>query len=191
MLCPHSPWDTGPAPPVPEAPSASSPAHMPLPRERCLVYVQGSVTAWVLFLDISVDGHEGCSVVGWWPSCGRGKYKGRWSEPPADPTPAGMGRGHAPPTSAGLLLTCFSSAHSPHHGWHRGHCWPVHPVVLWRLLHVSSYRKPQDGAGWGWEIGIACSSTRGLGVEMPVPLGAQHFTVCRVLLTSLGPLDSG
>lgn len=60
-----------------------------------------------------------------------------------------MGWGHAPPTSWGLLLTCFSSAHSPHHGWHRSHCRPVHPVVLWRLLHVSFYRKPQDGGG-GW-----------------------------------------
>lgn len=130
-------------------------------------------------------------MVGWWPSCGMGEHKGRWPESPADPSPVGMGQGCAPPTGAGLLLTCFFSAHSPHHRWHCGHCRPVHPVVLWRLLHVSFYCKPQDGAGQGGGVGIAWGRARGLGVEMPLPLGSQHFTVFRVLLTSLGPLESG
>ena len=46
-----------------------------------------------------------------------------------------------------FLLTCFSSAHSPHHGRHRGHRRPVHQVVLWRLLHVSCHRRAQARVG--------------------------------------------
>lgn len=91
--------------------------------------------------------------------------------------------GHVSPMGQGLQLTCFS-AHSPHHGRHRGHCWPVHPVVLWRLLHVSSHHRPR-GVG-----GAARGSASGLRIEMPLPLGVQHSTVCRVLLPSLGPLHS-
>lgn len=44
---------------------------------------------------------------------------------------------------------------------------------------------PRMGLGVG---DTARGSALGLGVEMPLPLGAQYFTVCGVLLTSLGPL---
>lgn len=126
------------------APSAPRPARVPLPRCPSL-----SAGTWVPLLDKNVDG----SVGDWWPSHGRGHYEGRWPEPHANPNPAGIEWGLATPTGGGFLLTCFSSAHSPHHGWHRGHCWSVHPMVLWRLLHVSSHCKPQDWVGgrhcWG------------------------------------------
>lgn len=77
------------------------------------------------------------------------------------PQPCKDGVGACLSHGLGLLLTCFS-AHSPHHGRHRGHGWPVHPVVLWRLLHVSSHCRPMGQVALpgvalvGWEQRCHC-----------------------------------
>lgn len=96
-----------------------------------------------------------------WPRRGRGR-KERRPEPLQPPAP----------------LTCLSSAHSPYHGGHRGHCRPVHQLVVRRVLHVSCLRRCRDtagavlpGSGWG-----RCR-----------PRGAQHFSVCRMLPQPWGP----
>lgn len=146
---------------LPAAPSALPPSRPVLPGGGVLPS-PGLCTTSGPLLGKGVDGLEA-------PLCG-----------PMDPSPAGMA-GHALPR--GFLLTRFSSARSPHHRGHRGHCCPVRPVVLRRVLHVSSQRGPQGGAGPGTTMG----SAGGLGVEMLLPLGAQPFTVCRELLKSLGP----
>ena len=74
-----------------------------------------------------------------WPRRGRG-HRERRPEPLEPPAP----------------LTCLSSAHSPCHGGHRGHCRPVHQLVVRRVLHVSCLRRCRDtvgavlpGSGWG------------------------------------------
>lgn len=77
---------------------------------------------------------------------------------------AGVGGG-AHGEGWGLLLTCFFSVRSPRHGGHRGHCRPVHQVVLRRVLHVSCQCRPQDGG-----------SAAGLGVGVRLPLGARHVS---------------
>lgn len=78
---------------------------------------------------------------------------------------ARRGRGGAHGEGWGLLLTCFFSVRSPRHGGHRGHCRPVHQVVLRRVLHVSCQCRPQDGG-----------SAAGLGVGVRLPLGARHVS---------------
>lgn len=107
--------------------------------------------------------------------CPRSHVAARGPRPPVSPSRADVlsrsrarvtdrwprrGRGHRErrpePLQPPAALTCLSSAHSPYHGGHRGHCRPVHQLVVRHVLHVSCLRGCRDaagavlpGSGWG------------------------------------------
>lgn len=100
----------------------------------------------------------------------KGEHKGRWPE-----SPAGMGGhvSHGSGASTNLLLLCPQSSS-------RAASWPLPASSPSGTLAPTPCILPQESPWGGWRC-------QGPGIEMPLPLGAQHSTVRRVLLPSLGP----